>query len=199
LGTLFVSVDSATESLHDSFRRRKGSFRRAVDALREAANVGLRTRLSTVVSRLNVSDLEPIAHLALEYGAAGVEFKRFRPSGNGLLSRDKWELSGADLEESRTLIASLNDSLDADIVLIDNEKEEDTPCPCGRRSICIRPNGDVTPCPYVERVVGNLIDTPLLEVWRHSRPLCQFRVGTDCAALFGASSPSNPGLSLSVP
>jgi MoaA/NifB/PqqE/SkfB family radical SAM enzyme len=199
LGTLFVSVDSATESLHDSFRRREGAFRRALNALREAAYVGLRTRLSTVVSRLNIGDLEPIAHLALEYGAAGVEFKRFRPSGNGLLSREKWELTGADLEESRIRIEGLNNSLDTDIVLIDNEKEENTPCPCGRRSICIRPNGDVTPCPYVERVVGNLMDAPLLEVWRHSGPLCQFRVGTDCAALLGASSPSNPGLSLTVP
>lgn len=198
LGTLFVSVDSATRDLHDSFRRRPGSFDRAVEALRAAADAGLSTRVSTVVTRLNFEELEPIARLAVGLGAVGVEFKRFRPSGNGLLSRDRWELSESELEASRHRVEELSSSLDAEILLIDNEKEPDTPCPCGRRSICIRPNGDLTPCPYVERVVGNLMETPLAQVWRHSQALCGFRGAIRCGALLGAVAPSNPVLSMTA-
>jgi radical SAM protein with 4Fe4S-binding SPASM domain len=41
-------------------------------------------------------------------------------------------------------------------------------CPAGTHYMGIRPNGDVTPCPYLPVFAGNLRKSPLAEVWTSS-------------------------------
>jgi radical SAM protein with 4Fe4S-binding SPASM domain len=41
-------------------------------------------------------------------------------------------------------------------------------CPAGTHYMGIRPNGDVTPCPYLPVFAGNLRRTPLAELWTSS-------------------------------
>jgi radical SAM protein with 4Fe4S-binding SPASM domain len=48
-------------------------------------------------------------------------------------------------------------------------------CPAGSHYMGIRPNGDVTPCPYLPVFGGNLRHAGLAELWRESEPFVRIR------------------------
>ncbi len=68
-----ISVDAATAATHDDFRRSRGAFARALDALRDARDVGLVTQVNTVAHRGNLADLPAILRLTRDVGAAAWE------------------------------------------------------------------------------------------------------------------------------
>jgi radical SAM protein with 4Fe4S-binding SPASM domain len=59
-------------------------------------------------------------------------------------------------------------------------------CPAGTHYMGIRPNGDVTPCPYLPVFGGNLMQTGLREIWRESELFVKIRqrdsLGGRCGA-----------------
>ncbi|MBI2321325.1 MAG: radical SAM protein [Chloroflexi bacterium] len=48
-------------------------------------------------------------------------------------------------------------------------------CPAGVHYLGIRPNGDVTPCPYLPIYGGNVRRQPLAAIWHESRPFQRLR------------------------
>jgi radical SAM protein with 4Fe4S-binding SPASM domain len=48
-------------------------------------------------------------------------------------------------------------------------------CPAGTHYMGIRPNGDVTPCPYLPVFAGNLRTSPLADLWTSSELFTQIR------------------------
>src|SRR5262249_14592996 len=48
-------------------------------------------------------------------------------------------------------------------------------CPAGTHYMGIRPNGDVTPCPYLPLFGGNLQTQSLAEIWQSSAPFTEIR------------------------
>jgi radical SAM protein with 4Fe4S-binding SPASM domain len=48
-------------------------------------------------------------------------------------------------------------------------------CPAGTHYMGIRPNGDVTPCPYLPVFGGNLRESSLRDVWESSEPFLNIR------------------------
>lgn len=198
LSLLYVSLDSPWEEVHDRFRRKPGSYRRVLDTLSAAVKGGLRVRLSTVVTRVNVDDIEAFGRLAERFGIDGVEFKRFRPAGNGVARIGDYTLIEAEEASLRASVAALAATTGLDIQLVYGAEPEgsDRGCPCGVRSITLRPNGDVTPCAYSEHVIGNVLDTPLSRLWCESPDLEAMRRSGGCSALTVHRNPSNPALSL---
>ncbi len=59
-------------------------------------------------------------------------------------------------------------------------------CPAGTHYMGIRPNGDVTPCPYLPVFGGNLTSRGLREIWERSEPFVKIRerggLGGRCGA-----------------
>lgn len=198
LSLLYVSLDSPRPEVHDRFRRKPGSYARVLDTLTAAVKGRLRVRLSTVVTRVNVDDIEAFGRLAERFGIDGIEFKRFRPAGNGVATMGDYILGEAEEERLRASVAALAATTRLDIQLVYGAEPEgpDRGCPCGVRSITLRPNGDVTPCAYSEQVIGNVLDTPLSRLWCESPDLEAMRRGGGCCALTVHRNPSNPALSL---
>lgn len=194
LGTLYVSLDSSERTAHDDFRRKEGSFDRVGKALETAVRHGLAVRLSTVVTSINRADLGNIVAVAENLGLKGVEFKRFRAAGNGLSRKSLYELSADQNERLREDISKLQHSSSIQVVLVYGVEggDDGSSCPCGSRSICIRPNGDVSPCAYGEQVVGNLMERSLADLWTHSPELKAIRSAGACQALRDNPLPSNP-------
>ena len=52
-------------------------------------------------------------------------------------------------------------------------------CPAGTHYFGIRPNGDVTPCPYLPLFAGNLRDSALVDLWNSSELFVQVRQRND--------------------
>jgi radical SAM protein with 4Fe4S-binding SPASM domain len=59
-------------------------------------------------------------------------------------------------------------------------------CPAGTHYMGIRPNGDVTPCPYLPVFAGNLRRSPLPELWTSSELFSDIRRRTSLGGRCGA-------------
>src|SRR3954467_6653411 len=82
-----ISLDGATADVNDAVRG-PGSFAMAIRALENLADAGfMDAKISVVVTRHNVDQLDEFAALAARYGAT-LRITRLRPSGRGA---DVWD------------------------------------------------------------------------------------------------------------
>lgn len=172
LGRLQVSLDG-TQEAHERVRG-KGSFDRAVSAIRVSLNAGLRTHICFTAMRSNAHLLPEMINLALELGVDGFNLSQFVPTGRGAASEALAPLTAKRLLEvwldARARYPALH--LTAHSSGLAALSPETQPCRGGCQagiSIgCITPDGDVTPCVMFPLSLGNLKDRPLAEIWANS-------------------------------
>jgi AdoMet-dependent heme synthase len=188
LGLLKVSLDSPVAEEHDAFRRRPGSFDRVMRALDVGIAAGLRVYLSTVLTAVNLQSMDAFAAIAERAGVEGVRFVPFRPAGNGVRTKSRYQLSADQREQIGVRLAQLRTSSGLDLSMTDDAR-----CGCGVFHITIRPNGDVSPCNFAEGVVGNVMRDSLLTIWRTAPALQAWREAGGCTPAADQPAPSNPG------
>jgi MoaA/NifB/PqqE/SkfB family radical SAM enzyme len=94
-----ISLDGATAEVNDAVRG-PGSYATAVRAMKNLKAAGMRGfKLSVVVTRHNVSQLDELKALADRYGAQ-LRLTRFRPSGRGA---ETWHQLHPRAEQQRQL------------------------------------------------------------------------------------------------
>jgi mycofactocin radical SAM maturase len=170
-----ISIDGATAATNDPIRG-EGSYataRRAMDHL-SAAGFGP-FKISVVVTRTNVAELDDFAALADGYGAE-LRLTRLRPSGRGA---DVWHdlhlLPDQQVALHRWLVERPG-VLTGDSFFHLNALGESLPglnlCGAGRVVCLIDPVGDVYACPFVlhpEFRAGSVRDAGgFTRVWRRS-------------------------------
>ena len=178
-----VSLDGATPEVNDRVRG-PGSYRTAITAMDHLAAAGFKGfKLSVVVTRENVSQLDEFKALADRYGAQ-LRLTRLRPSGRGA---DVWPELHPTAAQQRELyewlLAEGEDVLTGDSFF--HLSGFGTPLPglnlCGAgRVVClIDPIGDVYACPFVihgEFLAGNVRDRGgFTRVWRESELFTELR------------------------
>jgi MoaA/NifB/PqqE/SkfB family radical SAM enzyme len=183
LSALYVSLDSAEETVHDDIRGMKGSYKRVINGIREARKANLDVRLSTVVSKINYIHLEEIVGVATELGVSVIQFKRYRPSGNGFLNRDLYELSLEEVQMVKHKILQFENLYSVKSEVHFGVESDEKGCPCGITTLTIRPNGDVSPCSYEGNVVGNVMNQELSKIWTEAPVLKELREGKGCLGL----------------
>jgi GeoRSP system radical SAM/SPASM protein len=184
-----ISIDSAEAALHDDFRNMTGSFERAVAALDHLRRAGLRTTMSSVISRINYRNFRDLLDLARAHGVAQVYLHNFKCSGRGFKNRDDLDLSPEEWkafyvealqvkQETTDLLISFDDPVISSLPGYD-EKSLVNGSSCGKLSLHMRPNGDITPCGFIPLVVGNILkddfdtlwyDSPILKKMRNKEP-----------------------------
>ncbi|HEV2175591.1 MAG TPA: TIGR04053 family radical SAM/SPASM domain-containing protein [Terriglobia bacterium] len=60
---LAISLDGSTPALHDAFRGVAGTYARAIDAIRQARELGVTVQVNTTVTPRNFDDLDALAQL----------------------------------------------------------------------------------------------------------------------------------------
>ncbi|MFW5904782.1 MAG: TIGR04053 family radical SAM/SPASM domain-containing protein, partial [bacterium] len=70
LSRLAISIDGPTPKVHDRFRGQEGSFRRSLEILAEARELGLSTQVNTTVTRSTVDRFDDMADLVDGLGIA---------------------------------------------------------------------------------------------------------------------------------
>ena len=180
-----ISIDGHTAPPHDEFRSMPGSFDRALAALDHLRDVGLRATMSTVVSRLNYRHLDEILDLARAHDVAQLYLHNFKCSGKGFENRQELDLSPeewqafylqalATRERTRDLLISFDDPVIAslpgyrDQALVKGST-------CGKLSLHLRPDGDLTPCGFIPAVIGNILREDFDTLWHDSPLLRQMR------------------------
>jgi mycofactocin biosynthetic radical S-adenosylmethionine protein MftC len=171
-----ISLDGATEEVNDAVRGR-GSYRTARAAMAYLSAAGFRGfKVSVVVTRHNVSQLDAFRQIADEHGAQ-LRLTRLRPSGRGA---DVWP----ELHPTSAQQRDLYDWLVAhgDRVLTGDSFFHLSPygpplpglnmCGAGRVVCLIDPVGDVYACPFAihpDFLAGNVRQPGGFEsVWRSS-------------------------------
>jgi len=180
-----ISIDSAEAELHDDFRNMPGSFVRGVAALDSLALVGVKTTMSSVISRINHRHFRDLLQLAREHGVAQVYLHNFKCSGRGFKNREELDLSPAEWkafyvealkvkQETADLAISFDDPVIASLPGYD-ENPLVKGSSCGKLSLNLRPNGDITPCGFIPLVVGNILKDDFDRVWFDSPVLQAMR------------------------
>ena len=171
-----ISLDGVDATTNDAVRG-EGSYDMAIRAMEnlKAANFG-QFKISVVVTRHNVSQLDQFKALADHYGAQ-LRITRLRPAGRGA---DTWhELHPTNAQQREIynwLLKHGENVLTGDSFFHLNALGESLPglnmCGAGRVVCLIDPIGDVYACPFVihdEFKAGNVRDEGgFAKVWKQS-------------------------------
>lgn len=180
-----ISIDSAEADRHDDFRNMPGSFVRAVAALDALGRAGVKTTMSAVISRINYRHFRDLLQLAREHGVTQVYLHNFKCSGRGFKNREELDLSPDEWKafyvealqvkrETTYLAISFDDPVIASLPGYD-ENPLVKGSSCGKLSLHLRPNGDITPCGFIPLVVGNILKEDFDRIWYDSPVLQKMR------------------------
>ena len=202
---LSLSLDALDPERHDRFRRVRGAWQNTVEGAGILRRAGLPFIVQTTVGSHNVDELEAIAAFAHERLEAHVWNLYFLvPTGRGAfvsdISPEAYDRVLADLARIQGRFAGkmlVNAKCAPHYVKTLFETDPASPflktytggaggCPAGTHYLGIRPNGDVTPCPYLPVFGGNLREETLAEVWAGSEPFVAIRRRTALGGRCGA-------------
>jgi mycofactocin biosynthetic radical S-adenosylmethionine protein MftC len=147
-----ISLDGSTATTNDAIRG-QGTYTAALAAMENLAQAGFgRFKVSVVVTRNNVAQLDALLHLADGFGAE-LRVTRLRPSGRGA---DSWDDLHPTQEQQRTVYSWLRDHpqvLTGDsffhLSALGEPLDGLNLCGAGRVVCLIDPVGDVYACPFV--------------------------------------------------
>jgi radical SAM protein with 4Fe4S-binding SPASM domain len=191
---LALSLDALDAETHDGFRRVRGAWRNTVEGARILHEAGLPFIVQTTVGGHNRHELRAIADFAHdELGARVWNLYFLVQTGRGQFVSD---IEPADYDRVLADLAEIQRAYRSRMVV--NAKcaphfikhlLKDDPgspflksyaggaggCPAGTHYMGIRPNGDLTPCPYLPVFGGNLRRDDLATLWRSSEPFVKIR------------------------
>jgi len=180
-----VSIDSAVPALHDQFRNRPGSHERAVRGLGALRKVRLKSTMSSVISRINFQDFYGLLDLARAQGVEQVFLHNFKCSGRGFKNREdldlepeEWQAFYLEALSVKQRTRDLKISFDDPVIASLPDYQEQTMVKgssCGKLSLHLRPNGDITPCGFIPVVVGNILHDDFAAIWFESPVLKAMR------------------------
>ncbi len=181
-----VSLDGATPEVHDRFRNRPGSFGRALEALEHLRDAGVPSTVSAVIHRRNVKTYREIVALAAARGAGTVYLHNFKCAGRGARNRAELDLSPEEwrafYEEALAFRerAPVKIAFDDPILALLGASEPGAVkgSTCGKLSVHLEPDGEVTPCGFIPVGAGNVLEQGLDRIWRESEVLRRMREKT---------------------
>ena len=181
-----ISLDSHIPDVHDSFRVIKGSHQKAVSALAHLKDAGIKTSISTVICKINHTAISELIAFARQHGVHQLNFHNFKCSGLGYSNKDELDLSATEWKEfysnaikAKQEVKDLEISLDDPIIASLGMKTETDSLVkgsvCGKLSLNIKSNGDITPCGFIPIVIGNIVRDEFKEIWYNSTVLDKMR------------------------
>ncbi|MEU8631965.1 mycofactocin radical SAM maturase [Amycolatopsis sp. NPDC048633] len=179
-----ISLDGATADVNDHVRG-PGSYDTAIRAMQHLADAGFENfKISVVMTRHNVSQLDEFKAIADRYGAQ-LRITRLRPSGRGA---DTWDELHPTAAQQRSLydwlVAHGENVLTGDSFFhLAGYGEGDLPglnlCGAGRVVCLVDPVGDVYACPFAIHdtfLAGNVRGGGgFTSVWRESELFTSLR------------------------
>jgi GeoRSP system radical SAM/SPASM protein len=180
-----ISIDSSVANVHDTFRNMPGSFERAVRGLDALSKVGLKSTMSSVISRINYQAFRELLDLARNHQVEQLYLHNFKCSGRGFknredldLSPEEWQAFYLEALSVKHQTKDLKISFDDPVIASLPEYQEKTMVKgssCGKLSLHLQPNGDITPCGFIPVVVGNILKDDFETIWFDSPVLKAMR------------------------
>lgn len=176
LGPSFVQVSvEGTQATHDGIRG-AGSFERTVSAIRHLVRARVRTLISFTANRLNYREFPAVARLGRTLRVTRVWADRLIPNGSGsdmageMLTPDETRaffeiMQHARDEAARSWFGRTQIAMHRALQFLVSGGGGVYHCTAGDSLITVQPNGDLLPCRRMPIPVGNLMDTPLADLY----------------------------------
>ncbi len=174
-----ISIDGADSETHDAIRNQRGSFAKAIQALKNCVEIDLKCGIRITASKDNVAEIPNLLDLCLELGVPRFCLYWLVPSGRGKGMYDDKQLNREEIletldflfEKAKTLDPRLIEILTVDapqdgIYLLKKMKEENHPeyenaykllsftgdsCSAGDRAANVDPVGNIYACQFAQR------------------------------------------------
>ena len=177
-----ISIDSMDPEKHDRFRGSPNSWKYAVRALEISRAHGLEVLVQTTVMAMNRDEIPALIAFSRAKGAWSFNLYFLVQTGRGQ------EMNDLNARETTDVLRDLVEAQDSFRPMLVRAKcapqfkqiayesgragLESGGCMAGTGYGRITPEGDVTPCPYMTVVAGNVRQRGFSEIWRTS-PLLQ--------------------------
>ncbi len=169
-----VSIDAFSEEEHDTFRRKKGSFEKCMNALRYVQEAGMKAYVNIVVGHYNAKSEELKKFVSyLDENNWGIAFNCASPTGNWrnnydiMLTQEDSDALEQLKKEYPSIIRDLWNYFNPDDKLVYG-------CPAVNL-FYVNPTGDILPCPYIHAKLGNIKDEPLKDIIDRGFTVKKFR------------------------
>lgn len=192
-----ISIDSTDPEKHDRFRGGPDAWRYSMKALETCRDHGLQVLVQSTVMEENREEVPAMLELARDLGAWSFNLYFLVQTGRAL--RDPTRSMGRNGNTMHELSSGATEELLKDLVRYQDEYKpmlvrskcapqfkriahemglaglESGGCMAGTQYCRITPEGDVTPCPYMDMIAGNVRDGGFKAVWNGSQVLSELR------------------------
>lgn len=180
-----ISIDSLDPARHNSFRGGPNAWEYSVRALDICREHGLQALVQTTVMEMNRDEIPQLIAFAREKGVWSFNLYFLVQTGRGQ------QMNDLSPQQTHDMLSELVDVQDHYRPMLVRSKcapqfkqisyakgrggLESGGCMAGTQYCRIMPNGDVTPCPYMTEVAGNVLEKSFTEVWQKSEILHDLR------------------------
>lgn len=182
-----VSIDSVNPEEHDRFRGFDGAWELSVSGLRYAREAGIETQVDVTLTDRNYQEIDRFIEFGVGLDAKAINFFFLICTGRAMktdISTSNYEsalrhVAGRTFKEKRLMVRA---RCAPHIYRVLYEDGYSIPpgtrgCLAGRSYMRIDPEGNVTPCPYMPVVAGNIRESSLSDIWEGSPYIRLLREG----------------------
>jgi radical SAM protein with 4Fe4S-binding SPASM domain len=182
-----ISLDSLDPAYHDNFRGLPGAWEKTLAGIDACRRAGLMFQIHFSVTDDNAHQFDGMIDFARSVGAAVLNVfflvctgrgERFTNVSTEVYERVLRRVTEAAAEEDSLLVRArcaphfkrMAMELDSSLPVTAAHGYEAGGCLAGTRYCRVTPEGEVTPCPYMELSVGSLRENGFAELW-HDAPV----------------------------
>jgi radical SAM protein with 4Fe4S-binding SPASM domain len=187
-----ISIDSLDPQKHDAFRGLPGAWEGAMAGIEACKRNGLQFQVHFSVQPMNYQELPAVVEWAHGLGARVLNVFFMVCTGRG---EELTDLTPAQYEEVLAFLVSIQDRYQDMLVRarcaphfkrLAYERDPNSPitkatgymgggCLAGSNYARVTPNGDLTPCPYMPLIAGNIRQQSFVDLWERSEIFRSFR------------------------
>lgn len=189
-----ISIDNPNSQIHDEFRGKKGSWKKAAEAAYHIALSGIPLRIASTINRNDIGNLEKFVQMAINLGASYYIIGEVMPSGRAFENKELF-LSIEDRNNFYEEINKLQKKYSSDINISTSGSQRVLLEYASSRMLegaIIRPDGNVRldcTCPFV---IGNILKEDIIDIWKkQDQCWCNDKVKSYIAACDPISGLSN--------
>ncbi|MGD6810585.1 MAG: radical SAM protein [Candidatus Bathyarchaeia archaeon] len=189
-----IPIDSVIPEKHDELRNLKGTFKKAVAAIKTCIELDLEVVVTTMALKGTVAEMPARIEFLESLGVDQVAVYDLIPVGRGhdMMAQAMTQDQRVDLmrylqslQETRELVFTMsggqplypevanqihrrNGTSPKDLLLKEFWVHNPVGCHAGTYYFSLRPNGDIYPCTFLPITVGNIRKQSLSDIWYNS-------------------------------
>ncbi len=161
-----VSLDSTDEKTHDEYRKLPGLYKRAIKGIKKCKKIGLLTSISTTITKEDIENgsVEKMIKYAKRLGVNEVLILDALSVGMYSHRKEK-SLDKVALDKLNRIVAKYNKDKSYPGIFSYPRFRSIYGCSAGRNYFYIGPYGDLYPCDFNSKPIGNLLKEDLSAIW----------------------------------